>query len=125
MIGPLVRMYEDPAAFKLCGVLSKKNGVVERHPAPIADEFGRAYGAWVLQLISDHFDRAGQITLSELDSKAGWKSIPGWGPGESHAAVDLMERKGIIQVDRQMNPWVIRPRLQVEEAWEGIYNDLL
>ncbi len=125
IIGPIIRMYEDEAAFHTCGVLSEDTDIVVRQPAPIAEEFGLAYGAWILQLIADHFPKANQITLTELDHKAGWKSIPGWNIGESHRAIDLLERKGIVAVDRQMNPWIIRPRAAAGETWGRIYEDLI
>ena len=125
VIGPVIRMYEDDAAFRACGVISEEMDSVVRRPAPINAECGFAYGAWVLQLIADHFPKANQITLAELDHKAGWKTIPGWNIDESHRAIDLIERKGIVAVDRQMNPWIIRPRLTAEETWGRMYDDLI
>lgn len=126
VIGPVIRMYEDDAAFRACGVLYEEmDSVVVRRPAPINDECGFAYGAWMLQLIADHFPKANQITLAELDHKAGWKTIPGWNIDESHRAIDLIERKGVVAVDRQMNPWIIRPRSTAEEAWGRMYDDLI
>ncbi len=125
VIGPVIRMYEDDAAFRACGVLSEEMDSIVRRPAPINAECGFAYGAWILQLIADHFPRANQITLAELDHKAGWKTIPGWNIDESHRAIDLVERKGIVAVDRQMNPWIIRPRLSAEETWGRMYDDLI
>jgi len=125
LIGPLIRMYEDEAAFRTCGALSENSGIVSRQPAPLGEEFGFAYGAWILQLMSDHFPKAKQVTLTELDRKAGWKTIPGWDIGNLHHALELVEKKGVIEVDRQMNPWIIRPRAVVDEIWRRIYDDLI
>jgi len=126
IIGPIIRMYEDEAAFHACGALSEDAaGSVVRQPAPIAEEFGFAYGAWILQLVADHFPKASQITLTDLDRQAGWKSIPGWNIDESHRVIDMLERKGIVAVDRQMNPWIIRPRAAAGEIWERMYEDLI
>lgn len=125
IIGPIIRMYEDEAAFRACGVLSENEGIVARTSAPIAKEFGFAYGAWLLQLIADHFPKSNQITLTDLDHKAGWKTIPGWNIDESHRAIDLLEEKGIVSVDRQMNPWIFRARTTVEKTWGRIYEDVL
>ena len=125
IVGPIIRMYEDKAAFSACGVLSEDAGVVIRQPAPIADEFGFAYGAWILQLIADHFPGSTQITLTDLDRIAGWNSIPGWNISDSHCVVDLIERKGLVAVDRQMNPWIIRPLHAAVKIWGRIYEDLI
>jgi hypothetical protein len=125
LIGPVIRMYEDDAAFSGCGVLSEEKNTVVRRPAPINAEYGFAYGAWVLQLIADHFPKANHITLAELDNKGGWKTIPGWNIDESHRVIELIERKGIVAVDRQMTPWIIRPLLTTVETWGRIYDDLI
>ena len=54
LIGPMIGMYEDEAAFRICGALSEKSGIIIRKPAPIGEEYGYPYGAWILQLIFDN-----------------------------------------------------------------------
>jgi hypothetical protein len=125
IIGPIIRMYEDEASFRLCGALSTKKDMVVRRPAPIVEEFGLAYGAWILQLIVDYFPKVNQVTLTELDNKAGWKSIPGWNIEDAHRALDLIDRKGLIAVDRQMTPWIVHPRSTPIDTWKQIYRDLV
>ena len=125
IIGPLVRMYEDEAAFKLCGALSEVSQVITRNTAPIIDDFGFAYGAWIIQLIADHFTEKEQITITELNDKAGWRSIPGWNVEQGQQVLALLERKGVLYVDRQMAPWIVQPRLSTEEVWGKIYDDLI
>lgn len=125
LIGPLIGMYEDDASFRVCGALSETSGTIERKPAPVSDEFGYAYGAWLLQLMAGHFPKAAQVPVTELDAKAGWRSIPGWDIGNHQRALELVERKGLIEVDRHMKPWLIRPAAAVETTWSRIYDDLL
>lgn len=125
LIGPLIGMYEDDASFRVCGALSETSGTIERKPAPVRDEFGYAYGAWLLQLMAGHFPKAAQVPVTELDAKAGWRSIPGWDIGNHQRALELVERKGLIEVDRHMKPWLIRPAAAVETTWSRIYDDLL
>jgi hypothetical protein len=125
IIGPLIRMYKDDAAFRVCGALAERGDIVERHAAPIGEEFGFAYGAWVLQLIADYFPKASQVTLTDLDHKAGWRTIPGWNIDELQRVIGLIDRKGVVAVDRQMNPWIIRPLSTPGEMWKRIYDDLL
>ncbi|NCD34550.1 MAG: hypothetical protein EOL87_14190 [Spartobacteria bacterium] len=125
LIGPMVGMYEDEAALNTCGVLSEKAGVISRIPAPLHDEFGYGYGAWLLQLMSDHFPQNSQISATELDAKAGWRTIPGWDIGTHQRILELIERKGLIEVDRHMEPWLLRPKAKSETAWKQIYDDLM
>jgi len=125
LIGPLVGMYQDDAAFAVCGALKEDDGVITRIPAPIQNEFGYAYGAWILQLISDHFPKIGQVTVTELDSCAGWCTIPGWDIPSVQRVLQLVERKGMIDVDRHMDPWILRGKSNTDNAWARIYEDLI
>ena len=104
-------MYEDEASFRLCGALSDTNGVILRKSAPIADEFGRGYGAWLLQIISDYFPNQQQISITDLDSKAGWKTIPGWESSAILEVLQLLERKGQPSGPEGGSlPWLPPPR---------------
>ena len=125
LIGPLIGMYEDDAAFRICGVLSESSGTVTRKPAPINDEFGYGYGAWMLQLIANYFPKSGQVSTAELDACAGWRTIPGWDVSSHQHVLELIERKGLIEVDRHMEPWLLHSKASLEATWKRIYDDLL
>jgi len=125
LIGPLVGMYEDEASFKLCGALSESDSVITRKAAPIADELGRGYGAWLLQLIFTHFPKQQQISITDLNSAAGLRTIPGWSISSFLSALELLERKALILVDRHMEPWLIQSNKTVDEAWRNIYMDMI
>ena len=124
LIGPLIGMYEDDAAFKRCGVLSESEGLITRKPAPITDEFVRGYGAWLLQMIFDHYPTQQQISLAALDEHAGVKTIPGWSGSLFHTILELLERKSYVSVDRHMTPWLIQPIKSVDDAWRNIFADI-
>jgi hypothetical protein len=125
LIGPLIGMYEDDAAFKICGAMSENSGTVVRRPAPIADEFGIGYGAWMLQLMCDHFPKRRQVLITDLDVTAGWRTIPGWDISGLQRALELVTRKGLIEVDRHMEPWLLIPKAGADETWKRIYDDML
>ncbi|MEI7902370.1 MAG: hypothetical protein WCK89_19135 [bacterium] len=125
LIGPLVGTYEDEAAFKVCGALTEADGTIVRKPAPIADEFGLGYGAWMLQLMGDHFPKRRQISITDLDATAGWRTIPGWDVSSLQRALEFVERKGLIEVDRHMEPWLLIPKAGPDETWRRIYDDML
>lgn len=124
VVGPMIGMYEDDAAFHVCGALSESSGHIVRKPAPVSDEFGFGYGAWILEQIADHFDTAGQVSVTDLDRKAGWRTIPGWDIVNHQRALELVERKGVVEVDRHMEPWLLRPVIPVASAWKRIFDDL-
>jgi hypothetical protein len=124
-IGPMVRMYSDDAAFGMCGALTEGHETISRVSAPIEDEFGFAYAAWLIQLMADHFSSQGQVTVSELEEKTGWATIAGWNMTSIQRALALVERKGGIIVDRHMSPWILQADLIPDRAWSRIYDDLI
>ena len=125
LIGPLIGMYQDEAAFSICRALVLSGSTITRTTAPLNEEYGFAYGAWLLQLFDDHLPKQGQISTTELDEIAGWQAIPGWDVGSYQRALALIERKGMIEVDRHMEPWLIRPKMTTQSAWKRIFDDLL
>lgn len=125
LIGPLLRTYEDEAALLRCGAVRVENGEVVRKAAPLEPEFAFAYGAWLLQLMADHFPDADQVALGELEERAGWRTIPGWDASQAQRALVLQENKGMMEVDRNMSPWLLRARSSSQEAWTKLYDDLV
>jgi len=126
IIGPLVRMYEDPASFSLCGVLSEDDSMVNRISPPVKDYMLWGYGAWLIANIEQFFPEVSQITITELDKVAGWKTITAWSNSESLEILRLFEQKGILEIDRHMNPWIIRRSdVNSDDLWPKIYDDLL
>ena len=125
LIGPLVRMYNDPAAFASCGVLREEKSMICRVTPPIRDEYSWGYGAWILSAIEQFFPQATEITVTELDRAAGWKTIPGWGIDEAQQVLRLLERKGILAVDRHMDPWLLRLTGNSGNLWAKVYDDLI
>ncbi len=125
LIGPMIGMYEDDAAFKVCGAISETNGRLCRREAPLKDELIRGYGAWLLQMMKTFFPGQAQVSVVELDAIGGCKAIPGWSDTSFISFLSLVERKAIIEVDRHMNPWLIRPAQTVEEAWKNVYKDMI
>jgi len=125
LIGPMIGMYEDEAAFGLCGALSENNGMISRKSAPIFDELGRGYAAWILQLAKDYFPSQRQIPIDDFDKIVGWKTIPGWSDSASLEVLALIEKKGLIRVDRHMKPWLLQVQVDTEVAWKCIYSDMI
>ena len=123
--GPLVGMYDDDASFKICSAISEVDGQLVRRPAPIVEEMGFAYGAWILQLIREWFPKSNQVSVTDLDAVAGWRTIPGWDVTSLQRVLELVARKGLIEVDRHMEPWLIIPKVSADNAWRKIFDDMI
>ena len=64
-------------------------------------------------------------TITELEEKRGWRTITGWSLTEAQRVLELVERNGILTVDRQMSPWIIRAKCTATDAWRNIYRGLI
>jgi hypothetical protein len=125
LIGPLVRMYEDPSSFASCGALNESGNMIKRISPPVIDKYAWGYGAWIVDGINRFFPSVDQITVTELDRCAGWRTIPGWSIDEFQQVLGLIERKEIIKVDRHMNPWILQRGKKAQDLWARVYDDLL
>ena len=125
LIGPLIRMYQDDSSFNKCNVLQQENDLIFRRIAPINNEYGLAYSAWILELMKKHFSNRNQISITELETLAGWLSITGWDFSGATTVLELIQRKGLLEVDRTMKPWLLRALKDNNEAWKEIYNDMI
>ncbi len=125
LLGPLIGTYEDEAAFAECGALKERKGLLVRATAPVQREFGFGIGAWILQLMQDHFPGSTQVTLVELDEAAGWRTIPGWDMPTRNRLLQILEQKALVDIDRQMEPWLLRAKISPHDAWAQIYDDLI
>lgn len=124
-VGPMIGMYSDEASFKSCGAIIEKDNGLKRIPAPVRQEYAFGYGAWLLQIINEHFSGFNQISVVELDKVAGWRTIPWWSLGDSLDVLTLLESKGIICVERHMQPWLIQQNKDITEIWQDLYIDVI
>jgi hypothetical protein len=125
LIGPLITTYKDKAALDKCGALVESNRMIRKISAPIEEEFASAYGYWLLKIIQDFFPTNLQITLDDLDSYAGFKRIPNWNYDDIRVVLNIIERKGLVVVDRHMNPWIIEPKYDYKNVSKKIYEGLI
>jgi hypothetical protein len=125
IIGPLVNMYEDDASFKTCGALSETLQKIKRKPAPIKNDTIRGFGAWLINACEFYFPKQKQVSITEIEQKTGWLTLTGWLGRDMSTALDLMERKGILKVDRHMNPWILSPLFSAKDAYNKMFNDMI
>jgi len=125
LIGPLVRMYEDAAAFSACGALQESDSLINKISAPVKNEYGWGYCAWLIDNLKTVCKEGAQITITELEQKVGWETITGWNIGEAQQILEMVEHRGIIEVDWHMNPWIIRSKSHADNIWESLYDELI
>ncbi len=122
--GPLIRTYLDDAALGRAGVLVAAGDVLERCRAPVLESFAFAYSAFILALMEAFFPAQAQVTLSDLNEKTLCFDSCLWSPQDIEQMCSLLDRKGLVTVDRQMRPWILDKRATAESAWSRMYDDL-
>ena len=125
LIGPLVRTYEDASSFKACSVLSEEDGKITRKVAPVKEYMALGYGTWIISNMEAVAKLGAQVTVTELEAKCGWRTIAGWNLMEAQRVLELVERKGMLTVDRHMTPWILRAKDTAINLWRKIYSDLI
>lgn len=118
--GPLLRTYLEDAALARAGVLSRQNGDIVRHKAPLSSDWALPYAAFVLELWERFFPNRGQITACELGEETRWPDVCLWSEGERERVLEWLEQTGLLSLDRQRRPWILEKRGEVEAAWEEL-----
>lgn len=122
--GPLVLTYIEDAGFSRAGVLTKEGDIIYREKAPIKDAYSIGYSAHVLSLLETIFPGDTQITLDDFNKRTKWFDICLWSSSDLERVLSLMETKGYISVDRQMQPWILEKRADVKLAWQHIWDEI-
>ncbi len=122
--GPLIRTYTDEAALGRAGVLAVSGDSVERRKAPLLESYAAAYSAVLLELMEGHFPSETQVTMQDLEERTRWFDTCFWSQEDVEQVCLLLDRKGLVAIDRQMRPWIVEKRATAESAWPRIYDDI-
>ena len=68
LIGPMLRMYAEPACFKKAGAIAQAKSVLRRQPAPMLSGFANGYAALLLALWEIHFPKERQVTVTDFEA---------------------------------------------------------
>jgi hypothetical protein len=129
-IGPLVSTYTDDAALARTALLrvdgnkTKENVVITLNKAPVFDAFTRIYAAYITELLELFFPMQTQVTLTDFIESTKWFNICRWANKDIGLFFEQLERKGLISVDRQRQPWIIEKKYTAEKLWPDIFIDL-
>ena len=124
-LSPLKGMYTEPGSFPLPTITWTDQGEVAREQAPVQQEYCRGYIAWLLGQVEHVFPGRDQVTLTEIADETGWESAAGWAAADTERVLGWGQSRGLLDVDRQMRPWVISPRVGVNKVWRTIYDELI
>ncbi len=122
--GPMVLAYTDDAALGRSGVLTVNGVEVRRQKAPVLDTYAIPYSAYILELMDVFFSGQNQVTVSDFNNKTLWFDINIWDRSDIEYVLSLVESKGYITIDRQMQPWIIEKKAMSDEVWQHIFDDM-
>jgi len=123
-IGPLIRTYEEQAAFKESDILRRDSSVITRSRAPLLDGYVSCYSAFFLSLWERQLPEERQMTLTDFESQNYFQRICGWTAPQFETAIEMIQHAGAVDVDRQMRPWVITRQSDSNSFWRRLYDDL-
>ena len=124
-VAPALGMYDNEASFALCGAVHVDGDLVVRKSAPLKPSFAFGYATWLAQGMEE-IGRAGtQVTVDELETICGFRSLTGWSLSESQQILAMMEQRGIIAVDRHMTPWIVCFKSQSNLLWNRLFEELI
>lgn len=123
--GPMIRMYAEKTAFASAGVMHQSGEKLTRSSAPSTKDFLPAHAAWLLSICEQHFPDQQQIPVTDLERLAGWQSITGWSDRVVQDVLAGVQALHAISVDRQMQPWILRPTGKSADWWPRIYETLI
>ena len=124
-IGPMISTYTDDAALARAHILYLDGENIRRKKAPLLDSYSTTYSAFILTLMDTFFPGETQVTVSDFQSITHWFDICLWNQWDIEQLLSLVERKGYVSIDRQMQTWIIEKRSTAEEVWLHIWDDMV
>lgn len=125
ILGPTIRMYEDPNSFSACGAVSTSGETILRKKPPCDPSYVFGYAAWIAAGIERAGRNGSQVTVDELDDFCGFRSVTNWNLPESQEILSSLEQKGLVSVDRHMHPWIICVKYPADLLWKRLYEDFI
>ncbi|WP_066633164.1 DUF4007 family protein [Desulfolucanica intricata] len=122
--GPMVVTYVEDAALARAGVMTVTGDNIVRNKAPVLDAYGIPYSAYILQLMEIFSPGQVQVTISDFNKKTLWFDICLWNQADIERVLAIVEMKGFISIDRQMQPWIIEKKQMAEEVWPHIFDEM-
>jgi len=122
---PIQRMYQEVNSFAVCGALTVENGTAFRKKAPLNGEYSIGYAAWMAEILEHTGRMTGQLTVDDLDSECGFRTLTCWTAAESQRVLGEMESRGLITLDRHMSPWIVSFKDSAPQYWNRIFEEFI
>ncbi len=124
LIGPLIGMYAEAAAFKKAGALAQARTMLRRMPAPVLSGFAPGYAAVLLTLWETHFPKERQVTLTDFEAATYFQRLCGWNDRQYAQMLEMIASNRAILLDKQMRPWVLNRQTESASCWRSVYAEL-
>ena len=107
----------------MCAALTENGKQITCRPCQSAQSLQGC--SWLLSAVERIASQGEQVTMPQIEKACGWQILTTWSSEESERALSLAERKGVISVDRHMQPWILKAKVAAAEAWRLIYSDMI
>lgn len=125
-LSPTFRMYEEGASFATCGAVHLQEGRITRKKAPINSTYAIGYAAWLADLLEQSGKTMeNQLTVDDLEDVCGFRAVTGWTLSESQEVLSMMEDKGLVTIDRHMQPWIVCFKQGSAQLWTRLYEEFI
>lgn len=125
-LSPTFRMYGEAASFAICGAVRLEGSCVVRKKAPIDPTYAFGYAAWLCDLLEQSgMSTEDQLTVDDIEDVCGFRSITGWSLAESQEVLSIIEDKGLISIDRHMQPWIVCFNMGSAQLWTRLYEEFI
>ncbi|NLK00088.1 MAG: DUF4007 family protein [Clostridia bacterium] len=122
--GPMVVAYAEDAALARANVMSVTGDSLVRNKAPVLDVYATTYSAYILHLMEIFFPGQDQVALSDFNRDTLWFDTCLWNQSDVERVLAIVDQKGFISIDRQMQPWIVERKGLAEDVWPHIFDDL-
>ncbi len=122
---PILRMYQEVNSFAVCGALVVEEGMAFRKKAPLNGAYSIGYAAWMAELLERSGRMVGQLTVDDLESECGFRSLTCWTMLESQSVLGEMESRGLITLDRHMSPWIVSFKESAAQYWNRLFEEFI
>ncbi|MBD3307264.1 hypothetical protein GF348_12845 [candidate division KSB3 bacterium] len=124
LIGPMLRMYAEPASFKKAEAIIQADNRLQRQSAPVLVGFANGYAALLLALWEVHFPKERQVTLTDFEAETYFQRISGWNDRQYTQILDILEQRGALTLNKQMHPWILDRQAESQKFWRSLYDKL-
>jgi len=129
LIGPAIRTYFEDASLSLVDVITLVPGekdIYNINTPPLIDSFSFLYSYILLSLWEETIELKNdlQVTITDFNSSTELFNMLNLNSRQLEVFLSLIEAKNVIEIDKQMKPWILKKKCSAASVISKIY-DLL